>query len=58
MDTDMARKIPGDKIAPEDVARQTFAAVESGEPEVLADATTRGVKQGLVAAPPVYAAAR
>ena len=58
MDTDMARKIPGDKIAPEDVARQTFDAVESGEPEVLADATTRGVKQGLVAQPPVYAAAR
>ncbi|SFL92147.1 SDR family oxidoreductase [Variovorax sp. OV329] len=58
MDTDMARKIPGDKIAPEEVASQTFAAVEAGEPEVLADATTRGVKQGLVAQPPVYAAAR
>lgn len=58
MDTDMARKIPGDKIAPEDVARQTFAAVEAGEPEVLADATTRSVKQGLVGEPPVYAAAR
>lgn len=58
MDTDMARKIPGDKIAPEDVARQTLDAVEAGEPEVLADATTRGVKQGLVAQPPVYAATR
>lgn len=58
MDTDMARKIPGDKIAPEEVARQTFSAIEAGEPEVLADATTRSVKQGLVAQPPVYAAAR
>jgi len=58
MDTDMARKFPGDKIAPEDVARQTLAAVEAGEPEVLADATTRGLKQGLVAQPPAYAAAR
>jgi len=58
MDTDMARKIPGDKIAPEDVARQALEAVEAGQPEVLADATTRGVKQGLVAQPPVYAAAR
>ena len=58
MDTDMARKFPGDKASPEDVARQTFAAVEAGEPEVLADATTRGLKQGLVAQPPAYAAAR
>ena len=58
MDTDMARKIPGDKISPDEVARQTLAAVEAGAPEVLADATTRSVKQGLVADPPVYAAAR
>lgn len=58
MDTDMARKVPGDKISPEEVARQTLEAVEAGAPEVLADATTRGVKQGLVAEPPVYAAAR
>jgi NAD(P)-dependent dehydrogenase (short-subunit alcohol dehydrogenase family) len=58
MDTDMARKIPGDKISPDDVARQTFEALEAGLPEVLADAVTRQVKQGLVADPPAYAAAR
>jgi NAD(P)-dependent dehydrogenase (short-subunit alcohol dehydrogenase family) len=58
MDTDMARHVPGDKASPEDVARQTFAAVEAGLPEVLADATTRQVKQGFVADPPVYTAAR
>jgi len=58
MDTDMARKVPGDKISPEDVARQTFEAVEAGLPEVLADAVTRQVKQGLEADPPAYAAAR
>ncbi len=56
MDTDMARKVPGDKISPDEVARQTFEAVEAGLPEVLADAVTRQVKQGLVADPPAYAA--
>jgi NAD(P)-dependent dehydrogenase (short-subunit alcohol dehydrogenase family) len=58
MDTDLASKIPGDKISPEEVARQTFEAVEAGQPEVMADAVTRQVKQGLVAEPPAYAAAR
>ncbi|HSV61330.1 MAG TPA: SDR family oxidoreductase [Variovorax sp.] len=58
MDTDMASKIPGDKISPDEVARQTFEAVEAGLPEVLADAVTRQVKAGLVAQPPAYAAAR
>ncbi|MDM0111927.1 SDR family oxidoreductase [Variovorax sp. J22R133] len=58
MDTDMARGIPGNKTSPDDVAKQTFAAVEAGLPEVLADATTQQVKQGLVADPPAYAAAR
>lgn len=58
MDTDMASHVPGDKTSPDDVAKQTFAAVESGLPEVLADAVTRQVKQGFVADPPAYAAAR
>ncbi|CAN7336023.1 SDR family oxidoreductase [Variovorax sp. LjRoot290] len=58
MDTDMASHVPGDKTSPDDVAKQTFAAVEAGLPEVLADAVTRQVKQGLVADPPAYAAAR
>ncbi|RZL91006.1 MAG: SDR family oxidoreductase [Variovorax sp.] len=58
MDTDMARAVPGNKVSPDDVAGQTFAAVEAGLPEVLADETTRQVKQGFVAEPPAYAAAR
>jgi NAD(P)-dependent dehydrogenase (short-subunit alcohol dehydrogenase family) len=54
MDTDMARKVPGPKADPLDVARQTLAAVEAGQDEVLADALTRNVKQGLSAQPGVY----
>jgi NAD(P)-dependent dehydrogenase (short-subunit alcohol dehydrogenase family) len=58
MDTDMARDAPGNKASPDDVAKQVFAAVEAGLPEVLADETTRQLKQGFVANPPAYAAAR
>ena len=58
MDTDRASKLPGDKLSPDEVARQTFEAVEAGLPEVRADAVTRQVKAGLVAQPPAYAAAR
>jgi short-subunit dehydrogenase len=58
MDTDMASHVPGDKTSPDDVAKQTLEAVEAGRPEVLADAVTRQVKQGFVADPPAYAAAR
>jgi NAD(P)-dependent dehydrogenase (short-subunit alcohol dehydrogenase family) len=47
MDTDMARHAPGPKLAPEDVVRQAIAAVEAGQPELLADALTRQVRQGL-----------
>lgn len=47
MDTDMARHAPGPKQAPEDVVRQAIAALESGQSELLADALTRRVKQGL-----------
>jgi NAD(P)-dependent dehydrogenase (short-subunit alcohol dehydrogenase family) len=54
IDTDMARGAPGPKIAPEDVVRQTIAALEAGQPELLADDTTRNVHAGLVAEPPVY----
>jgi len=54
MDTDMARKVPGPKADPLDVARQTLAALEAGQDEVLADALTRNVKQGLSAQPGVY----
>lgn len=54
IDTDMARGVPGPKIAPEDVVRQAIAALEAGRTELLADDVTRGVKQGLVAEPPAY----
>jgi NAD(P)-dependent dehydrogenase (short-subunit alcohol dehydrogenase family) len=54
IDTDMARGAPGPKIAPDDVVRQALAALEAGQPEVLADATTRSVHAGLAAEPPVY----
>jgi NAD(P)-dependent dehydrogenase (short-subunit alcohol dehydrogenase family) len=54
MDTDMARHAPGPKAAPEDVVRQALAALEAGQPELLADAVTRQVKQGLAAEPAVY----
>jgi NAD(P)-dependent dehydrogenase (short-subunit alcohol dehydrogenase family) len=54
IDTDMARGAPGPKIAPDDVVRQALAALEAGQPELLADATTRSVRAGLAAEPPVY----
>ena len=54
IDTDMARGAPGPKIAPDDVVRQAVAALEAGQPELLADATTRSVRAGLAAEPPVY----
>ena len=57
IDTDMARNLAAPKIRPEEVARQTLEAIEAGRWEVLADETTRRVKQDLVAEPPAYARA-
>jgi NAD(P)-dependent dehydrogenase (short-subunit alcohol dehydrogenase family) len=54
IDTDMARGVPGDKLSPDDLARAALAALEAGQPEYLADPTTRGVHAGLSAQPPVY----
>lgn len=52
MDTDMAAAVPADrKTDPADVAAQALDGVEKGLPEILADETTRYVKQGLSAAP-------
>ncbi|WP_405512441.1 SDR family oxidoreductase [Streptomyces canus] len=52
MDTDMAAVITGEQKAdPADVAAQALAGIEKGLPEILADETTRHVKQGLAAAP-------
>jgi len=47
VDTDLAAHVAGPKIAPEDVARQTVAAIAAGEEEVLADDTSRAVKAAL-----------
>lgn len=54
LDTDMTRGLQGQKLAPEDVVRQALAALEAGQPELLADPRTEHVHAGLVAQPPVY----
>ncbi|MEV7849128.1 SDR family oxidoreductase [Streptomyces cyaneofuscatus] len=52
MDTDMAAAVPADQKAdPADVAAQALDGVEKGLPEILADATTRQVRQSLAALP-------
>lgn len=57
MDTDMAAHVPGEKASPDDVARQAFAGVEAGKPEVLADEVSRQVKLSLSSEAPAYAGA-
>ncbi|MDI9902649.1 SDR family oxidoreductase [Rhodococcus sp. IEGM 1409] len=48
MDTDMAAGVPAEqKINPADVATQALDGIESGLAEILADDTTRYVKQSL-----------
>ncbi|HKR38612.1 MAG TPA: SDR family oxidoreductase [Paraburkholderia sp.] len=54
IDTDMTHGVPGEKLAPADVVQQALAALEAGQPEMLADPTTRAVRAGLSAQPPVY----
>ena len=52
MDTDMAADVPADqKVAAADVAAQALDGIETGLPEILADETSRYVKQSLSAAP-------
>ncbi|MEU0354365.1 SDR family oxidoreductase [Streptomyces cyaneofuscatus] len=52
MDTDMAAAVPADqKTDPADVAAQALDGIEKGLPEILADATTRQVRQSLAALP-------
>ncbi|MFI0163368.1 SDR family oxidoreductase [Streptomyces sp. NPDC017095] len=51
MDTDMAAGVPADqKVAAADVAAQALHGIETGLPEILADETSRHVKQSLSAA--------
>ncbi|GAA2411405.1 SDR family oxidoreductase [Actinomadura vinacea] len=47
MDTDMAAGIPAEKADPADVAAQILHGIANGLPEILADETTRNVKQSL-----------
>ena len=47
IDTDMAKDLTLPKVTPQDVVRQTLAAVEDGRDEVLVDEMTRLVKAGL-----------
>jgi NAD(P)-dependent dehydrogenase (short-subunit alcohol dehydrogenase family) len=49
METDMTQRIPGPKLNPDTVARETLAAVAAGQEEYLADELSRNVKQGLAA---------
>ncbi|MFE1027092.1 SDR family oxidoreductase [Streptomyces sp. NPDC058818] len=52
MDTDMAAGVPADqKVAAADVAAQALYGIETGLPEILADETSRYVKQSLSVAP-------
>lgn len=54
MDTDMAARAPEPKSRPEDIARTVLDALEAGQDEVLADAISNQVKQGLSAPRGVY----
>ncbi|MDZ7910515.1 MAG: SDR family oxidoreductase [Rhodococcus sp. (in: high G+C Gram-positive bacteria)] len=47
VDTAMAEHADGPKLAPEELVKAVFDAVEAGEYEVLADELTAGVKAGL-----------
>lgn len=54
IDTDLAKNVTTPKSAPEDVVRQTYAALEAGKSEILADEGTHKLKQSLSAELPAY----
>jgi NAD(P)-dependent dehydrogenase (short-subunit alcohol dehydrogenase family) len=56
MDTDMVRSVTAPKSKPEEVVRQTLAALEAGKSEILADEVSRRIKQNLSSEPGVYLA--
>ncbi|WP_326540084.1 SDR family oxidoreductase [Pseudorhodoferax sp.] len=56
VDTDMTRDIQMPKSTPEDIVRAALDGLAAGAEEVLGDALTRQVKQGLSAEPGVYLA--
>lgn len=54
IDTDMTKDVSGAKERPEDIAQRVIAALVQDAEEVLADATSRQVKAGFGASPPIY----
>ncbi len=54
IDTDLTRAFDIPKLSTATVVERSFAALEAGLSEVLVDESTRAVKQGLVAEPPLY----
>lgn len=56
IDTDMVKDVEAPKSRPEDIVQAVLAGIEANAPEVLADDTSRHVKAGFAATPPLYAA--
>jgi NAD(P)-dependent dehydrogenase (short-subunit alcohol dehydrogenase family) len=54
VDTDLTRGLDAPKSSPEDIVQRALDGLEAGEDEVLADALTLQVRQGLTATRPVY----
>lgn len=54
VDTDLTRGFEVPKSSAEEIVQQALDGLEAGADEVLADALTRQVRQGLTAARPIY----
>jgi NAD(P)-dependent dehydrogenase (short-subunit alcohol dehydrogenase family) len=54
VDTDLTRGLNAPKSSPEDIVSRALDGLEAGQHEVLADALTQQVKQGLTAPTPSY----
>lgn len=54
IDTDLTEGIDAPKSTPEAIVQAAFDGLEAGQREMLADALTRQVHQGLTASPAVY----
>ncbi|MFZ6647283.1 SDR family oxidoreductase [Undibacterium sp. TJN25] len=54
MDTDMTKGFDMQKVSPQEVAAQTLDGLEAGTDEVLADASTRAIRQSLSSKEPAY----
>jgi NAD(P)-dependent dehydrogenase (short-subunit alcohol dehydrogenase family) len=54
VDTDLTRGLDAPKSSPEDIVSRALDGLEAGQSEVLADALTQQVKQGMTAPTPSY----